>query len=129
MKNIKEVISYLKYFEDEYRTFYHWDPHERSSEGNIKLSYPKYDDRLNCFINAIYKSGLLMDDYAAHYKGGFTGLTPEKISAADIKELRGMLTFIIRAERFSEGSWAHAAKDKLFYYILKRLNELYKKKK
>ncbi|WP_420841236.1 DUF6508 domain-containing protein [Evansella clarkii] len=61
-------------------------------------------------------------------KGGFPGLTPEKISAADIKELRGMLTFIIRAERFSDGSWAHAAKDKLFYYILKRLDELYKKK-
>ncbi|WP_078596642.1 DUF6508 domain-containing protein [Evansella clarkii] len=72
MKNIKEVISYLKYFEDENQTLYHWEPHERSSEGNIKLSYPKYDDRLNSFINAVYKSGLLMDDYAVHYKRRFS---------------------------------------------------------
>lgn len=46
------------------------------------------------------------------------------IRTADIKLLRAILTGYIRQERFNEGLWATAAKDKVFLKILNRFEEI-----
>lgn len=83
-----------------------------------------YDETMRKFEQDFYKSNLAMSDYLPYLqtKGiqDFTSQIPE----ANLDELRAMLTYCIRAERFCDGYWLGLLKDKTFLKILWRLKTL-----
>ncbi|WP_443138247.1 DUF6508 domain-containing protein [Piscibacillus sp. B03] len=52
--------------------------------------------------------------------GNINGL----LDSADFELTRAILTFLIRQERFGEGTWGEAAKEGHFLKVLERLKEL-----
>ena len=49
---------------------------------------------------------------------------PQKIAHATLLEIKSMLTWCVRGERFSEGHWAGVIEDGYIRDILLRLREL-----
>ena len=120
-----EILDYISYFDNEKNVYCTWKSSTWESEELMTMGYPIYDRKLTEFISEVYKSNLLATNYTDYLDGDLSQLTVEKIKGADIEELKAILTYYIRAERFCEGTWADAAENKIFLHILYRLKELF----
>ena len=101
----------------------------KSNKGS--LAYPDYDKRFLNFIEYVGESDLIDYEY---------NLTLEKYEVVnrdnmkskvldpdlDLTLAKAMLTSLIRQERFSDGSWAAAADDQLFYHLIVQIKRLMK---
>lgn len=63
------------------------------------------------YLDTINKRGII----------GMDGMV-ESIKDADLELIRAIFTGYVRQERFGDGLWVEAVKDKVFLKILKRLN-------
>jgi hypothetical protein len=114
MSDYKRLLDYIPYFENEYIEFYKWES-----------GYPVYDDKLNEFINDAYESDRLRGDYLDYlHEQGINEDLSAAISTADLELLTSILTYYVRQERFCDGMWGAAVKEKVFLRILYRLKEL-----
>jgi hypothetical protein len=119
MTNYKKIVSYLSYFENEKMEFGKWTTPEEGVRG-----YYNYDKKLEDFIQELYKTDLLVGDYLLRLEELESEDYGSIIPTANLDLLKAILTFYVRGERFSEGMWRTAAKNKVFYLILLRLREL-----
>jgi hypothetical protein len=62
-KNYKMLFEYISYFEDDSILFCNWHASEKLEEGVCSMPYPVYDDKLLAFIQAVYDSGIMLEDY------------------------------------------------------------------
>ncbi|MFA6941899.1 MAG: DUF6508 domain-containing protein [Clostridiaceae bacterium] len=127
--NINLLLDFIPYFESNKNKFCTFTQPEKGEDENIYTSYPSYDKGLTDFIDIVYETGFLKENYLECLK-------EEKIENADNSEiieiiresdlllLRSILTYFVRQERFCDGLWGEAAKDKIFLNILYRLREL-----
>ncbi|MCZ8537100.1 DUF6508 domain-containing protein [Paenisporosarcina quisquiliarum] len=124
--NYENLFGYIKYFENDNLEFYKWQSTKRE-DGVITMSYPVYDKKLREFIQDVYDSGIMLNDYQS--------LVSSDISTGDdaiilinntdnSEKLRALLTYFVRQERFSEGSWAEAANKRIFLSILLKLKSM-----
>ncbi len=90
------------------------------------MPYPDYDDKLLEFIKLVYDSGLMMEGYLdlLKEKYGTENEANDIIKSADFDPLRAILTYFVRQERFCDGIWEQAVKDKIFLNILYKLKEI-----
>jgi len=122
-----KLLGFISYFEDDDIEYCKWQAGEKLEDGISNMPYPVYDDRLQEFIRAVDKSGLMNSNYLAFLKDK---IGPEKDILKVIDEtndrdvLLAALTYFVRQERFSEGIWGTAAKDKVFLRILLKLRSL-----
>jgi hypothetical protein len=122
----KEFLKYIDYFRSNDFEFCKWEGPEKQEDGDIVMRYPVYDEGVHRFNEEFYDSDLVDGEYfetLEKYNAEASKLT-ELIETADIKLLKAILTFYIRAERFSEGTWADAIEKKVFLRVLLRLEEL-----
>jgi hypothetical protein len=119
LTNYKKIVSYLSYFENEKMEFGTWTTPEEGVSG-----YYNYDKKLEDFIQELYKTDLLVGDYLLRLEEVESEDYGSIIPTVNLELLKAILTFYVRGERFSEGMWRTAAKNKLFYLILLRLREL-----
>lgn len=127
--DINLLLDFIPYFESDNNNFCTFTQPEEGEDENIYASYPSYDKGLTDFIDIVYETGILKENYLEYLK-------EEKIENADSSEiihiikqsdillLRSILTYFVRQERFCDGLWGEAAKDKIFLNILYRLREL-----
>jgi hypothetical protein len=84
---------------------------------------PPYAPEVAAFFSAIQDEGFCDPNYspaaAAEMMAG-----RERIARADIDDLRSMLTWCLRSERFSEGAWHALLRDGKVFALLDRLREL-----
>jgi hypothetical protein len=119
LTNYKKIVRYLSYFENEKMEFGTWTTPEEGVSG-----YYNYDKKLEDFIQELYKTDLLVGDYLLRLEEVESEDYGSIIPTVNLELLKAILTFYVRGERFSEGMWRTAAKNKLFYLILLRLREL-----
>lgn len=121
-----KLLGFISYFEDDNIEYCKWQAGEKFENGMSYISYPVYDDRLQDFIHAVDKSGLMNSNYLALLKDE---ISPKKDIIKVIDEtndrdiLIAALTYFVRQERFQEGIWGMAAKDKVFLRILLKLRK------
>lgn len=123
-KNYKKLFEFISYFEDDSIQFCKWKASEKVEDVVYSMPYPIYDDKLKEFVQTVYDSGIMLDDYLRYLKDNI-GSDNDAIQVInntdDIVTLRAMLTYFVRQERFGDGLWARAAKDKIFLNILLKL--------
>jgi O-acetyl-ADP-ribose deacetylase len=110
---IKSLIDFIPYFEND----------------KINMSYSGYDTGITDFIDLVYETDLLKEDYMDYLESKGIQDTDSKeiidiIKGSDMLLLRSILTYFVRQERFYDGLWVKASKDKIFLNILYRLKEL-----
>lgn len=126
VNNYEKLFGYIKYFENDNVDFYRWQSSKRE-DGVITMSYPVYDKKLREFIQDVYESGIMLNDYQSLIRSDIS--TGDEaimlINNTDNPDmLRALLTYFVRQERFSEGSWAEAANKRIFLSILLKLKSM-----
>lgn len=129
MKNsIERLTAFIPYFENvRNEDACHWSGGEKLGENHFTMPYTVYEQKLNDFIQAAYKSNLMCYDYLdVIQKNGLDGI--EQMNAAldnaDLELTLAILTGYVRQERFCDGLWKSAVQDKTFLKILRRLESL-----
>jgi hypothetical protein len=126
-KNYKLLFEFISYFEDDSIQFCNWQVSVKLEDGVCSMPYPVYDDKLHEFIQAVYDSAIMLEDYLSCLPdsiGSVNSAIQVIADTKDVETLRAILTYFVRQERFCDGSWAEAAEKKIFYNILLKLKEL-----
>lgn len=126
---ISLLLDYIPYFENEKNNFYTFEQPQRCEEDDFPMTCLSYDKGVDDFIDSVYETDLLKEDYLDYLKQREVEDLNSKdliniIKKADLPLLRCILTYFVCQERFYDGLWGKAAKDKLFLNILYRLKEL-----
>lgn len=125
MKDYEVLFAYISYFEGaDASTMFRFEGEGKTAEGPYTFSHPVYDQRFLEFIEAVYESGLIDIAYFSilnrYLTRSFHNVV-ELIEEANLELLRAVLAYYIRQERFGEGMWATALKDRVFLKVLNRL--------
>ncbi|MET0084822.1 MAG: DUF6508 domain-containing protein [Sedimenticola sp.] len=84
--------------------------------------YPAYRPEVSEFFTTLQNEPWVDYEYDPNAVG--ERLTKAAIQDADIDELRSILTFMARSERFCDGAWAGHFEDGLLIEALERLKAL-----
>lgn len=95
----------------------------RQEDGSFTMPYPDYHPVVEEFFHTVSGQGWLD-----------TGYDPEQahrmlqdenlVKTASLSQIRTMLTFCVRGERFSDGHWAEMIAQGHIRWLLERLNEI-----
>lgn len=85
--------------------------------------WPEYDPTVKEFFEMAGRECWADYEYASK-DAGSTIVQPAKVATASLHEIKTMLTWCVRGERFSEGHWESVIEDGLLRRVLLRLKEL-----
>jgi hypothetical protein len=95
----------------------------KQNDGSFTLPYPDYDPVVEEFFHTVSGGGWLDYDYNPEQAYEMTR-DEERIKTSSLSQIRTMLTFCVRGERFSDGHWACMIEKGYIRQILERLNEI-----
>lgn len=128
MGTYQSVMGYISYFKNvsEEEACY-WGGGDKREDGVFTIAYPVYDKQLTNFVEEVTKTDLLDTNYIntlEKYDLPISNHLVRAIDTANMELTKAILTAYIRQERFNEGLWAIAVRDKVFYKLLIRLQKL-----
>lgn len=124
ISDFDELIGYLsQLYTNDLKPISLWHDSDQMDAATIIFDPIEYDKVVKQFFHAAAKE--CWCDY--NYDPGSVGKMirdPQKIAHATLLEIKSMLTWCVRGERFSEGHWAGVIEDGYIRNILLRLREL-----
>lgn len=123
LKEIDELLAFLPVlYAEEFQPVKGWKGGE-SEDGAFILPYPSYDAAVVGFFSAA--SDEQWCDYEYTPAKALQMLKDdEQVKAASLADIKTMLTFCARGERFCDGHWGTMVKNGYVRKILERLAEL-----
>jgi hypothetical protein len=123
LQDIEVLTSYLpRLYAEGFTPIVEWEGGEKLKDGSITLPYPKYDPLVEEFFRRVSSKWL---DYEYNPERAYQMLKDEnRVKAASLAEIKTMLTFCVRGERFSDGHWATMIEKGYIRRLLERLNEI-----
>lgn len=101
-----------------------WLGGDRRPDGSYTVPYPAYEPLVEEFIGAI-RAGNWIDKRYSPEDAARIFATPGAVEGATLPEIRTLLTFIVRGERFSDGHWEAMIEGGNVRRGLERLAQLY----
>lgn len=124
-EEIEELVFFLPLFSEEgFQPVRQWRGGEKNEKGYIQVPYPEYDDVVGDFYKAASKE--CWCDYS--YVPADAAVMVENqglIQTASLSQIKTLLTYCVRGERFGDGFWAAMIENGIITSILKRLCVLY----
>jgi hypothetical protein len=100
-----------------------WDGGGKGADGFYRLPYPTYDPLVDHFF--AQAAAECWRDYNYNVAWGNQIMEqPEQIAALDVSQIRTLLTYCVRGERFSDGFWAELIEQGRIRLVLERLAQL-----
>ena len=95
----------------------------KQKDGSFTLPYPDYDPLVEEFYWAVSAGGWLD---TAYDPGQASQMLQDEnlVKTASLSQIKTMLTFCVRGERFSDGHWAEMIEKGYIRRLLERLNEI-----
>ncbi len=101
----------------------HWYASEKLKDGSFTLPYPKYNPLVEEFFRHVSGDGWL--DYEYNPEQAYQILKDENtVKTSSLEQIKSMLTFCARGERFSDGHWEEMIEQGYIRRVLERLNEI-----
>lgn len=97
-----------------------WLGGERRADGSITVPFPEYDSLVTDFVGSISATIGLDTGYSPEQARALLE-QPDGIETASLEQLRALLTFFVRGERFSDGHWGGMIERGYIRRILDRL--------
>jgi hypothetical protein len=95
----------------------------KQKDGSISLPYPNYHPVVEEFFRLVSGDGWLDRGYDPEQ--AYEMLKDENtIKNASLSQIKSMLTFCVRGERFSDGHWAQMIEEGYIRRLLERLDEI-----
>ena len=123
LKDIETLTAFLpRLYAEGFSPVKNWNG-GKQKDGTITLPYPDYDPLVEEFYRTISGGGWL--DYEYNPEQAYKMIQNENlIKSASLSQIKTMLTFCVRGERFSDGHWAEMIEKGHIRRILERLNEI-----
>jgi hypothetical protein len=123
LKDIEELTVYLpRLYAEGFTPVVKWEGGKNLKDGSFTLPYPKYDPLVEEFFRF---GGGPWIDYEYNPEQAWQMLKDEgRVKTASLSEIKSMLTFCVRGERFSDGHWAEMIEKGYIRRVLERLNEI-----
>ena len=123
LKEIEALIAFLpQLYAEGFSPVTSWGGGKREG-GTFSLPYPHYHSLVEEFFRAVAGEGWI--DYEYNPEQAYQMLKDENlIKTASLSQIKTMLTFCLRGERFSDGHWAQMIEEGYIRRLLDRLNEI-----
>lgn len=123
-EKVDELLRFLPGFEDLGQPFVvRWAGGEAAEEGAVTMPYPVYAEKVDDFFRLAGQECWLDAEYLAVDPARMLD-DDEAIGAATLEQVRAMLTYCVRAERFGDGSWEGFLRSGRITALLRRLQVL-----
>lgn len=121
---IDQLVRFLPAFEMPGREFImRWEGGDPQPDGGVTMPYPVYTADVNLFFHYVSQPCWCDVDYTS--KRADAWLEDDAfIARASFEELRTLLTYCARGERFCDGFWGGVLKRGRVQRVLRRLQEL-----
>lgn len=120
-EQIDELLRFRERFEEPDRTYIkEWASSQRTTSGAITFPYPVYDNDVVAFFALASQSQ--WSDY--RYEPGAASQMLEDdalIAQCSLADIKTMLTYCVRGERFSDGHWGAVLSSGRISALLRRL--------
>ena len=123
LEEIEELTGFLtRLYAEGFSPIVSWDGGE-GKDGSFSLPYPNYHSTVEEFFHTVAGEGWL--DYEYNPEQAYQMLKDENaIKTASLAQIKTMLTFCVRGERFSDGHWGEMIEKGYIGRLLERLNEI-----
>ena len=122
-KEIDELVQFLsRLYADGFSPTKQWRGGE-TNNGVMTMPWPEYEKVVNDFFHVASKKCWCDDQYASKETSKMLE-NEELIGRASLSELKTMLTFCVRGERFCDGHMAAMIESNKIRKILERLREI-----
>jgi hypothetical protein len=127
-KNCDSLFKFIPYFENKENVFHEYIPALQDEDCRNIMGWIQYSEEVNKFIKNFYESELVEYDYLEVLEK-FESIEniESRIEVESLDNIRALLTFYIRRERFGEGYIVDAIDDGIILRILYRIRELAQK--
>ena len=122
LQDIEELTAYLpRLYAEGFRPIIRWEGGEKLNDGSFTLPYPNYDP----LVDEFFRLGEPWIDYEYNPEQAYQMLKDDRrVKTASLPEIKSMLTFCVRGERFSDGHWGEMIEKGYIRCLLERLNEI-----
>jgi hypothetical protein len=123
-QEIERLTAFLpRLYSEGFSSVGSWAGGEKGKDGSISFPYPNYNPVVEEFFRLVSSEGWLDHEY--NPEQAYQMLINEKlIKTASLSQIKTMLTFCVRGERFSDGHWAQMIEGGHIRRLLERLNEI-----
>ena len=123
LQDMEELTAFLPpLYAEGFSPILRWEGGEKLKDGSYSMHYPIYNRVVEEFFNAVRGPWI---DYEYNPEQAYKMLQDEQaVKTASLAEIKTMLTFCLRGERFSDGHWAAMIEKGYIRCVLERLNEI-----
>ena len=124
LQEIEDLTAFLpRLYAEGFSPIVSWGGGEKQKDGSISVPYPNYHSLVEEFFRLVAIGGWL--DYEYDPEQAYQMLKDENlIKTASLSQIKTMLTFCVRGERFSDGHWGQMIEKGYIRRLLERLNEI-----
>jgi len=120
---MEELLSFLpRLYAEGFVPVKRWEGGRRE-DGSLVMPYPEYDPLVKEFYCAAASECWLDSEYDPEEAHTLLG-DVDAVRHADLGQIRTMLTYCVRGERFCDGHWGAMIKDGHIRRLLERLSEI-----
>lgn len=118
------ILAYLPIFDAPgFEPIVRWNGGRDEATQVITFPWPTYEPSVEAFFDALSKEYWRDGSYDVETTSRMIR-DPERIGHASLEEIRAMLTFCARGERFCDGHWENMLNQDFIRQILTRLRDL-----
>jgi hypothetical protein len=123
MEQLKKIIEYLPYFEDNENSFFEHVPLMEVRSGMTRLPYYIYSEKVSEFLKCLDDHKFLVAPYDHKCVRKYFGLIKGEVDSLDLSilDIRNIFSFVLSADSFCEGQIARAIEKGIFLKMLQRL--------
>ncbi|HJR79554.1 MAG TPA: DUF6508 domain-containing protein [Anaerolineales bacterium] len=124
LQDIEELTAFLpRLYAEGFSPIESWSGGEKLKDGSFSLPYPTYNPVVEEFFRLVSSKGWL--DYEYDPEQAYQMLKDEDlVKTASLSQIKTMLTFCVRGERFSDGHWGQMIEEGYIRRVLERLDEI-----
>jgi hypothetical protein len=123
LQEIEELTAFLpRLYAEGFSPIDRWEGGDQRPDGSFTVFYPNYNPVVEEFYQRIQGNWI---DYEYNPEQAYAMLKDEDlVKTATLQQVKSMLTFCKRGERFSDGHWAVMIEKEYIRRLLERLNEI-----
>jgi len=123
-KEIEELVAFLpRMYKDEFSPVKEWHGGDKDDDGVMTMPYPEYDPIVKEFFRVASSECWTDPDYLAKSAGQILD-DEDAVKSVDLDQIKTMLTYCVRGERFFTGHWGAVIENGYVRRLLERLEEL-----
>ncbi len=123
LQEIETLTAYLpRLYAEDFSPVKKWNG-GKQADGTFTMPYPDYDPLVEEFYRTISTGGWLDTGYNPDQAYQMIQ-NEDLIKNASLPQVRAMLTFCVRGERFSDGHWAEMIEKGYIRRLLERLDKI-----